>query len=431
MKSSSSLTLSAREQTAPLHLSWSLPPSKSLWARVLLLDVLQDKLPYLEFAEGTPQDILALHAALRTYQEGAEEINVSESGTAMRFICAYLAVTTQRPVRLSGTGRQHERPIAPLVEALRSQGAKIAYLNHEGYPPLLIEPSTFAWQGCELDASSSSQYLSALLLLAPALPVGFQVDTRRYGLASRPYALMTIAQLREQGFIWEEEPSGLFCYRGKKEEDSRSTSPFERGYEADWSAASYAYALLSLLPIGSTIELSGLALPSLQGDAAYLVQLFEQLGVHTEKTEAGICITHTTEEGKHAPFTAHMSHCPDLVPAVVSALIGRSEAFTLSGVAHLRIKESDRLQALADELAKLGVKLTLGPDSLSWDGKTPLSVHSSAPSLSPHGDHRIAMALALLALRVPKLRMQEPEVVAKSFPHFWQEVAPCIMQQIE
>ena len=431
MKSSSSLTLSAREQTAPLHLSWSLPPSKSLWARVLLLDVLQDKLPYLEFAEGTPQDILALHAALRTYQEGAEEINVSESGTAMRFICAYLAVTTQRPVRLSGTGRQHERPIAPLVEALRSQGAKIAYLNHEGYPPLLIEPSTFAWQGCELDASSSSQYLSALLLLAPTLPIGFEVDTRRYGLASRPYALMTIAQLREQGFIWEEAPSGLFCFRGKKEEDSHSTSPLEQGYEADWSAASYAYALLSLLPIGSTIELSGLALPSLQGDAAYLVQLFEQLGVHTEKTEAGICITHTTEEGKHAPFTAHMSHCPDLVPAVVSALIGRSEAFTLSGVAHLRIKESDRLQALADELAKLGVKLTLGPDSLSWDGKTPLSVHSSAPSLSPHGDHRIAMALALLALRVPKLRMQEPEVVAKSFPHFWQEVAPCIMQQIE
>ena len=134
----------------------------------------------------------------------------------------------QRPVRLSGTGRQHERPIAPLVEALRSQGAKITYLNYEAIPPLLIEPSTFVWQGCELDASSSSQYLSALLLLAPTLPTGFEVDTRRYGLASRPYALMTIAQLREQGFIWEEAPSGLFCYRGKLEEDSRSTSPLDR-----------------------------------------------------------------------------------------------------------------------------------------------------------------------------------------------------------
>ena len=347
----------------------------------------------------------------------------------MRFVCAYLAVTTQRPVRLSGTGRQHERPIAPLVEALRSQGAKITYLNHEGYPPLLIEPSTFAWQGCELDASSSSQYLSALLLLAPTLPTGFEVDTRCYGLASRPYALMTIAQLREQGFIWEEEPSGLFCFRGKKEEDSHSTSPIDQGYEADWSAASYAYALLSLLPVGSTIELSGLALPSLQGDAVYLVQLFEQLGVHTEKTEAGICISHTAEETKCAHFTAHMSDCPDLVPAVVAALVGRGESFMLSGVAHLRIKESDRLQALADELAKLGVKLTLGPDSLSWDGKPPLTAHGSTPTLSPHGDHRIAMALALLALRVPKLRMQEPEVVAKSFPCFWQEVAPCIIQQ--
>ena len=127
-----------------------------------------------------------------------------------------------------------------------------------------------------------------------------------------------------------------------------------------------------------------------------------------------------------------MSDCPDLVPAVVSALVGRGEAFTLSGVAHLRIKESDRLQALADELAKLGVKLTLGPDSLSWDGKTPLSVHRSAPSLSPHGDHRTSHGTrATWRLRVPKLRMQEPEVVAKSFPLFWQEVAPCIMQQTE
>ena len=349
----------------------------------------------------------------------------------MRFVCAYLAVTTQHPVRLFGTGRQHERPIAPLVGALRSQGTKITYLNHEGYPPLLIEPSTFTWQGCELDASSSSQYLSALLLLAPTLPTGFEVDTRHYGLASRPYALMTIAQLREQGFVWEEAPCGLFCYRGKKEEDSRSTSPLDRGYEADWSAASYAYALLSLLPVGSTIALSGLTLPSLQGDAGYLVKLFEHLGVLTEKTKDGICITHTAEEAKRTHFTAHMSDCPDLVPAVVAALVGRGEAFTLSGVAHLRIKESDRLQALADELAKLGVQLILGSDSLSWDGKTPLTAHGSAPMLSPHGDHRIAMALALLALRVPKLRMHEPEVVAKSFPRFWQEVAPCIIQQTE
>ena len=220
-------------------------------------------------------------------------------------------------------------------------------------PPLLIEPSTFTWQGCELDASSSSQYLSALLLLAPMLPTGFEVDTRRYDLASRPYALMTIAQLREQGFVWEEEPSGLFCYRGKRGGDSRSTSPLERGYEADWSAASYAYALLSLLPVGSTIALSGLTLPSLQGDAGYLVKLFEQLGVHTEKTEAGICITHTAEEAKRAHFTAHMSDCPDLVPAVVAALVGRGEAFTPLGVAHLRIQgvptASKRLAGRAGE----------------------------------------------------------------------------------
>ena len=161
----------------------------------------------------------------------------------MRFVCAYLSVMTQRPARLSGTGRQHERPIAPLVEALRSQGAKITYLDHEGYPPLLIEPSSFTWQDCELDASSSSQYLSALLLLAPLLPVGFEVDTRRYGLASRPYALMTKALLQEQGFVWEEEVSGLFCYRGTRDDDSQGTSTLDRGYEADWSILCLCMAL--------------------------------------------------------------------------------------------------------------------------------------------------------------------------------------------
>ena len=139
-----------------------------------------------------------------------------------------------------------------------------------------------------------------------------------------------------------------------------------------------------------------------------------------------------THRGKQPPslesFTAHMNECPDLVPAVVVALVGRNTPFTLTGVAHLRIKESDRLQALSDELAKLGVQLSLGEDSLSWDGKTPLRPDHPVSILSPHGDHRIAMALSLLALRLPSLRMEQPEVVGKSFPNFWREIAPYISQ---
>ena len=139
-----------------------------------------------------------------------------------------------------------------------------------------------------------------------------------------------------------------------------------------------------------------------------------------------------THRGKQPPslesFTAHMSECPDLVPAVVVAFVGRNISFTLTGVAHLRIKESDRLQALSDELAKLGVQLSLGEDSLSWDGKTSLCSEGGITTLSPHGDHRIAMALSLLALRLPSLRMEHPEVVGKSFPNFWREIAPYISQ---
>ena len=345
----------------------------------------------------------------------------------MRFVCAYLSVTTQIPVRIFGTGRQHERPIAPLVEALRSQGVKITYLDHAGYPPLLIEPSTLSWQGCELDASASSQYLSALLLLAPLLPLGFEVDTLRYGLASRPYALMTKALLREQGFVWEEEPSGLFCYQGKREDDSQGTSILDRGYEADWSGASYAFAWLSLLPLGSTMELPGLCYPSLQGDAGYLVSFFRELGVKTLPNERGIFLQRIENVDPIAPFTASMHECPDLVPALVTALVGQGRPFTLMGVAHLRIKESDRLEALRVELAKLGVELALGEDSISWDDHTRISPMECPPILTTHGDHRIAMALSVLTIPAGTVLLEHPEVVSKSFPRYWEELTPFLI----
>lgn len=407
------------------HGTWTLPASKSLWARALILEAIsQGHLKREALPQDVPEDIRALQDALLAYEQGATEINVGESGTAMRFMTAYLAAMTARPLILSGMGRQHQRPIAPLVTALRELGAHISYLQEDGYPPLKITPVKHL-EGCtHLDASSSSQYLSALLLLCPRMKAGYTIDTRGEHIASYPYALMTLEQLRAYGYLWEEAPRGYFTYLGQRE----VTTPPPL-YEADWSAASYAYALLSLLPMGSTIKLQGLYLPSLQGDATHLVHIFEQIGIDTETTEGGIMIIH---RGKQSPscgsFTAHMNECPDLVPAVVVALVGRNIPFTLTGVAHLRIKESDRLQALSDELAKLGVRLSLGEDSLSWDGKTPLCSEGVTATLSPHGDHRIAMALSLLALRLSPLRMEHPEVVGKSFPNFWSEIAPYISQ---
>ncbi len=405
--------------------TWTLPFSKSLWARTLLLEaLLKGSIQPEALPQDAPHDIRALQEALLAYQQGATDINVGESGTAMRFMTAYLAVSASRPLTLSGQGRQHQRPIAPLVTALTELGAHITYLHEEGYPPLQITPVERIGGLAHLDASSSSQYLSALLLLCPRMEAGYTIDTRGCSIASYPYALMTLSQLSTYGYRWEEDPSGYFTYLGPSEV---AAPPLL--HEADWSAASYAYALLSLLPIGSTITMQGLRLPSYQGDAAHLVRLFSALGIETQTTASGVILTHHSQpDSSHIPFTAHMNECPDLVPAVVVALVGQSKPFTLTGVAHLRIKESDRLQALADELSKLEVRLTLDSDSLSWDGKTPLRPGHSVPILSPHGDHRIAMALSLLALRLPSLRMEHPEVVAKSFPNFWKEIAPYITQ---
>ena len=407
------------------HGTWTLPASKSIWARALILEAIsQGHLKREVLPQDVPEDICALQDALLAYEQGATEINVGESGTAMRFMTAYLAATTSRPLTLAGLGRQHQRPIAPLVSALRELGARISYLQEDGYPPLKISPVKHLDGHTHLDASSSSQYLSALLLICSRMQVGYSIDTRGWDIASYPYALMTIGQLRAYSYLWEEAPRGYFTYLGQRE-----VATLPALYESDWSAASYVYALLSLLPMGSTIKLQGLCLPSLQGDATHLVHLFEQIGIDTETTEGGIMITHRGKKPtSHESFTAHMNECPDLVPAVVVALVGRNTPFALTGVAHLRIKESDRLQALSDELAKLGVQLSLGEDSLSWDGKTSLCSEGGTTTLSPHGDHRIAMALSLLALRLPSLRMEHPEVVGKSFPNFWREIAPYISQ---
>ena len=238
---------------------------------------------------------------------------------------------------------------------------------------------------------------------------------------------MTKALLQEQGFVWEEEVSGLFCYRGKREDDSQGASILDRGYEADWSGASYAFAWLSLLPLGSTMELPGLCYPSLQGDAGYLVSFFKELGVKTLPDERGVKLQRIEHAAAIASFTASMHECPDLVPALVTALVGQGRPFTLTGVAHLRIKESDRLEALRVELAKLGVGLALGEDSISWDARSRIRPMECPPILATHGDHRIAMALSVLTIPAGTLLLEHPEVVSKSFPRYWEELTPFLI----
>ena len=356
----------------------------------------------------------------------------------MRFMTAYLSAKATRSLRLEGTARQYERPIAPLVEAMRQLGAKIDYLEREGYPPLSIEPAVLHGGRVTLDASHSSQYLSALLLLAPILQERVEISLT-HPLVSAPYALMTQAVLQGVGYPWGTQEDGAFTYDPVDRIEAKQLPQLPLVEEADWSAASYAYALISLLPIGAESRLPRLILPSAQGDSLYLPSLFEALGVTTEVGD-GVVRLRKVCLPQQKSFHAHLSSCPDLVPALVTALVGNDVAFRIEGIGHLRIKESDRLGALASEFLKLHIPLCVEADVLSWDrqqltASTASPISSSRPfhppQIDPHQDHRIAMALALMAVRVKQLCISSPDCVKKSFPSYWEQLGEILCLQIQ
>ena len=395
-------------------------------------------MPALKGDPYLPEDIHALLSALRREAEGASVISVGESGTAMRFMTAYLSAKATRSLRLEGTARQYERPIAPLVEAMRQLGAKIDYLEREGYPPLSIEPAVLHGGRVTLDASHSSQYLSALLLLAPILQERVEISLT-HPLVSAPYALMTQAVLQGVGYPWGTQEDGAFTYDPVDRIEAKQLPQLPLVEEADWSAASYAYALISLLPIGAECRLPRLILPSAQGDSLYLPSLFEALGVTTEVGD-GVVRLRKVCLPQQKSFHAHLSSCPDLVPALVTALVGNDVAFRIEGIGHLRIKESDRLGALASEFLKLHIPLCVEADVLSWDrqqltASTASPISSSRPfhppQIDPHQDHRIAMALALMAVRVKQLCISSPDCVKKSFPSYWEQLGEILCLQIQ
>lgn len=419
------LSYQATERSYPPY-RIDLPPSKSIEARRLILEAISNNgiISSLN-ALGLPDDLHCLEQALQMIRLGKSHINVGESGTAMRLLLAYLCATCKQSTVLEGEGRQHKRPIAPLVEALRSLGAEIRYIEMEGYPPLSISPSQLRAQRVELDASQSSQYLSALLLIAPLIEgEGYQIDCHSSGIASEPYAEMTVRMMQEVGYHWQQKEK-LFSYLGVSDEGLR-TFPCS---EADWSASSYAYLLACLDKRNNAIrgeyllELPRLRYPSLQGDEAIARIMDEELGLATELYSEGVRLR-ATSDNKKGRTLLNCNKTPDLVPALVAALIASERSFKLEGVAHLRIKESDRLHALQLETSKLGIKLHVEMDSLSWDGQIATNSSEEPIVLNPHKDHRIAMALAPLMARLHPagVIVEDANCVEKSFPRYWEQI---------
>ena len=400
----------------------SLPLSKSIGARHLMLSAIcKRNVPSLgEHIEAIPRDLIDLVKALKDFDEGKTVINVAESGTAMRFMLSYISVHTQRKIRLEGTGRQHERPIKPLVDALLQLGCNITYLEKTGYPPLLIEPAEIAPKPIKLDASKSSQYLSSLLLLAPLIEdKAFSIEPIGGMIASRPYIDITIEILREYGFHWQ-YIDGVFRVASIPENHLNINN---LQLEGDWSAASYFYMLQRLHPAES-IQLKNLIIPSLQGDSKLLIKLYLDLGVITTEVENGIRLSLGEGRNTTEAIVVSCNQQPDLVPALVATFIGLNQRFRIEGIAHLRLKESDRIAALTTEISKLGIDLKANEDSLEWDGQSSQRSITEPFKLSTYQDHRIAMALAPLMASRNKLGViiDNPECVSKSFPSYWAEI---------
>lgn len=435
----STIHLSVKKAQRRERTPFLLPLSKSIEARRLMLHAilgLETRIgcdAYSSLAE----DIGALASALESYSHGATTIDTKESGTAMRLLTAYIAASTDRTITLTGQGRQYERPIAPLVDALRRLGADIDYLNTNGYPPLLIRAGQLRGQYIGLDASISSQYLSALLLIAPLVQgSGYIIDTSKYPIASRPYATMTLEIMKRYGFIWQER-DGVFAYTPNTASHLEVARVVEIGQtirEADWTAASYAYLLLYLLREYEDVDSLGLQLPclrldSLQGDRQILVPLLEQFGIISEATKEGITLRLTKSipiRDSSSPLSIDCSNAPDLVPTIVAILLAREQYFTITGVAHLALKESNRLVALQTEVNKLGYLLEMTTDTITYN-RTRLG--TSTPDqpiiLDPHADHRMAMSLApLMACKhKPGVIILDAHCVSKSFPEFWSELS--------
>lgn len=363
--------------------------------------------PITQVAECT--DTNAVLSALSN--KSASTVNVGNAGTAMRFLTAYFAACEGHQVTIDGDARMRQRPIGPLVDALRACGADIEYQGIEGFPPLLISGRQLHGGNVAMDASVSSQFVSALLMVAPEMTDGLHL-TLGGEITSAPYIDMTLELMRQAGAEAERSGAVIDVHNGNY---SRLLS----GVEADWSAASYWYEIAALT--SGFVTLCGIGSESVQGDRV-VADIFENLGVVTDfhGEEAG-CVELAASPELMARISMDMSSNPDLAQtmAVTCAMIGIP--FSLTGLSTLRIKETDRLAALGAELQKVGVNTEITTDSIAWDGRRmPIVV---MPEFDTYGDHRMAMAFAPVSVYIPGIVVRDVEVVEKSYPDFWHHLA--------
>jgi 3-phosphoshikimate 1-carboxyvinyltransferase len=391
--------------------SLRLPASKSISNRILILNALGGG-PYKDIRNLSDSDdtqVMRLALEKGTPDSGVRDFNIGAAGTAMRFLTAYFSQTPGEWT-LTGTQRMKNRPVRLLVDALNALGARIEYMEKEGYPPLRISGGSLRGGEIRLSGGVSSQYISALLMVAPLMKDGLTLHPEG-DLISVPYIRQTVELMRLFGAEVAWEGQTLQALPGRYQ-----PAPFT--VEADWSAASYWYAVAALSR-QADLGLEGLFEESLQGDAAGAA-LFARLGVETAFTGPGVRIRRTGNRCERLAY--NFVNEPDLAQTFVAACIGLDIPFRFSGLQSLRIKETDRIEALKAEARKLGYLLSDAQDNaLEWNGER--CDPEPHPVIRTYEDHRMAMAFAPLALTRPQgIEIAHPEVVSKSYPAFWDDL---------
>lgn len=384
-----------------------LPASKSISNRVLLLNALcatPGRLSNLAQCDDTDAVLSALA------QPDASEVNIGAAGTAMRFLTAYFATRVGREVVIDGTERMRQRPIGVLVDALRQLGADIEYVEAEGYPPLKITGTRLRGGALTVSGSVSSQYITAILLIAPV--IGGITLTIEGEIMSRPYIDMTLALVARYGVKAEWRENVIHVPAGEY-------TALDFTVEADWSAASYWWAMQAIVP-QSRISLKGLEPQSLQGDSR-IAELMSQMGVTGNWCGRYLDLRSNGGVGCCCSTFADLSGTPDIAQTLVVMLCLMGRPFRITGLRTLRIKETDRLEALRTELRKLGYVVKVeGDDAISWHFET--TAAEASPHICTYHDHRMAMAFAPAAIRFPGLIIDDAQVVSKSYPLFWEHL---------
>ncbi|OIQ28758.1 MAG: 3-phosphoshikimate 1-carboxyvinyltransferase [Bacteroidetes bacterium MedPE-SWsnd-G2] len=378
--------------------------SKSETNRLLVLQAIYPKLELFNCSNSDDSQLMT-----KALNSEFEHLDIHHAGTAMRFLTAYLSTQKDKCFSLTGSERMQQRPISILVDALREMGADIQYSGNEGYPPLRICGIDQLKSRVSLEANVSSQYISALCLIAPSLNKGLRIQLNGE-ITSVPYINMTLNLLQEIGVetSFENNTISIAPFKGPLKSNRITV-------ESDWSSASYFYSIIALSPIGTAIELNAFKKASLQGDSV-LSEIYKAFGVSTTFFENKIVLQKESEHKTSVQLD--LVKAPDIAQTIAVSCLGLGMSCKMIGLHTLKIKETDRLVALKTELEKLGGKVAIDEASLSLTSVVQINPNVS---IDTYNDHRMAMAFAPLALVGP-ITINDAKVVSKSYPRFWEDL---------